>query len=80
MCEDVTERASNELVRLLLENGRNSGVAVLIGSLLMAPVLLGAASPGAYAIWFGYMSLLALVRMGAVRFFFTHPASAFYLG
>lgn len=75
--EDVTARTSGELVRLLLENGRSSGVAVLIGCLLLAPVLVSATGLGAYSAWLGYMAVFALVRMGVVRFFLPAPHAPF---
>lgn len=75
--EDVRERASNELIRLLLENGRNSGVAVIIGCLLLAPVLLGSTEPAIYLSWLAYMTVFAVVRMSLVRVFLPAPQAPF---
>lgn len=70
------DRARRELTRLLLENARVSGFAVIVGAALLAPVLTGFTLNLAYALWFGYMTLFALIRMGVTWFFLRDKAAS----
>ncbi|MFT4518234.1 MAG: signal transduction histidine kinase/ActR/RegA family two-component response regulator [Halioglobus sp.] len=57
------ERVEEELALLLLKNGRVGGIAVILGSTLVAPVLAPLESGGLYYFWLACMISLAVVRM-----------------
>lgn len=74
---DVSERAKHELTRLLLENARSSGYAVILGGLLISPALIGTGGRGAYFAWLTYMTVLALSRMAMLRLLLPEPKAPF---
>ncbi|MFK7977236.1 MAG: ATP-binding protein [Halioglobus sp.] len=65
--EDVSQRAGHELIRLLLENGRTSGYAVIISGVLLGPVLMGVGQQAVYFAWLAYMASTAIMRMALAR-------------
>ncbi|GAB5451766.1 MAG: hypothetical protein Hals2KO_20940 [Halioglobus sp.] len=65
--EETRRQVELELAKMLLLGGRSGGAAVILGTLLLAPVLVEASLRDTYAAWVAYMALAAIGRMRLAR-------------